>query len=212
MTIERPNKKESAAGSANGHSESKQTGQYDSGPPTREVPVQCRATTVGDSVIVSSGSGDAAWYKRGTADGPMLLSIRGPVEQSVEQLSSAVTVTGTTTACPRSATGQSQNDQGGTAWRGDVACTLDDPFAETLSGSTTLYFVINAGGVAVAARPDASGALARMPAVPGAPVEQATRPLVPWLHPGSTVSVSDWLGDPPVIKVEVSWNLQFGQP
>ena len=211
LKIERDNRRDNGTGSTNGRIESKQTGLYDSGPPSKTVPVQCRTTTEWDSVIESSGSGDAVWFKHGTADGAMLLSLVGPIEQGAERLSSAKSVTGTSNECGRSSTNQSQSDQSGDSWRAGITNTLDDPFAETLSGSTTLYFVMNAGGVAVAARPDSSGGLSRIPAQPGVPVDPA-RQLVPWLHPGSTVNVSDWQGDPPVIKVDASWNLQFGQP
>jgi hypothetical protein len=53
--------------------------------------------------------------------------------------------------------------------RGEVTDTLDNAFAERITGSKTLRFVLNASGAPNVAQQTTSGSVVRSPAVPGGP-------------------------------------------
>ena len=103
-------------------------------------------------------------------------------------------------------------------WPGTIADTLGDPLTEVIKGSKSLTFAVNAAGVPTAAQDNASGGVSRIPAIPGAPRPGAgsgidaalptQSSLLPWL--GGAQLDPDLDGEPPVVRMQIDWELVFG--
>ena len=94
-------------------------------------------------------------------------------------------------------------------YTGDVFDKLSNPLDESIAGTKTMQFIINASGSPTLAQETSGGALIRVPAVPGA----ASLPgdnVHPWLFtsPPPGVDPSNY----PTLRVRLSWNLTFGAP
>jgi hypothetical protein len=132
------------------------------------------------------------------------LAFSGPTEPGGTQRSSGSTQSN----CSGTASNQSSDGVLSQApYRGEVFDTLSQPLAESIAGSKTMLFVINAGGAPTLAQQTTCGSIARIPDVPGASVRSN---IVPRLttSPSSNMDPSDF----PTVRASVTWNLTFGAP
>jgi hypothetical protein len=195
MTINLANKKDNATGTTSGQSVSTQQ--------IVTADQKCTSTGTLKTERTAAGSGKAFLHKASTDKGSLALSFAGPGEPTNTHATNT-----SQSSCPGSSPPGQPSDTSTPAMsqRGEVTDTLDNAFAERITGSKTLRFVLNASGAPNVAQQTTSGSVVRSPAVPGGPVIQSQ--YVPWLTvvPGANTQPEDY----PVIQVQITWNLAFG--
>jgi hypothetical protein len=196
FSIDLPNKKAGADGTAKGHSLTTQK--------IISTASNCTSTQTQTNEVTGGGSGDASLRKFSSQDGSLLIGFTGPNEPGSKMHTSNTTQTncGSTPQIPGSDALISD-----APYRGHITEMLGDPLIEHISGSRNMSFVINASGTPVLAQQTSGGSLVRIPANPGGP--PVTADVTPWLDtsPGANVDPSNF----PTIRVTVNWNLTFGQ-
>ncbi len=201
FSIELPNKKEQAQGSANGH--------ISDVTETVSSFASCRLLSSSEMNTVSNGTGASSLRKRSNADGLLTLIFAGPQEKGSMTTTLKGTVSGTNCGAQGPPIPSQEMLLPGPPWRGALADQLADPYSETISGSRTLTFLFNVLGELIPARPGEQGGTIRIPAIPGQSPAMEVQVLQPWLHPNVPPSDPD---DSPTITMTVTWNLQFGTP
>jgi hypothetical protein len=197
--VELANKKEQATGHAEGK-------VLETTRSVTSVP-NCTLTTVAESAKATTGTGISSLRKVTSDKGNLVITFSGPPEN--------------TTQGQTGKTDSSCGAGGGTMpamemplpsapWRGTVTSMLSDPFAESISGSKTLVYVVNAAGVPVTGRIGEAGGAIRVPAIPGAGAVAAVvgEQIIPWL---STMPTGAGEGDQPSSTFELTWELLFGE-
>jgi len=197
FSVELANKKDGATGTAKGHSLTTQK--------TTTRDSRCTTTQTMTTEVSGSGSGDASMRKVSQPDGTLALSFIGPGEPGGKQHSGTSTQSNCGTN-PPSGTDALISDA---PYSGDVFDKLSNSLAESLSGTRTMQFIINAGGSPTLAQETSGGALIRVPADPGAAPLPGDN-IHPWLFttPPPGVDPSNY----PTLRLRLSWNLTFGAP
>jgi hypothetical protein len=176
---------------------------------------QCTTTMDQTGLRTTGGDGEAFLRKVSTETGKLLISFSGPRETGRSSTTGSIRFSD-------SKCGQNGNlpDAGAPTpphpWPGQIADTLGDPFSEVITGSKSLTFVGNAAGALVPAQDNASGGVSRIPAIPGMPRPGAgldaalpsESQLLPWLE--MITPRPDLDGEPPVVRMQVEWELVFG--
>jgi len=179
---------------------------------------QCTTTMDQTGLRTGSGSGEASLRKISTQTGKLVISFTGPTETGRSSTSGRMTFSDA-----KCGTNSNLPDAGAPTpphpWPGQIADTLNDPLTEVITGSKSLTFSHNSLGVPVPARDTPTGP-ARIPAIPGMPRPggvpggglDAALPsesaLLPWLElvqPDPNLE-----GEPPVVHMQIDWELVFG--
>jgi hypothetical protein len=200
LTVDLPNKVDGASGSVDGRATQTRT----------DVTVTGQCTTTIDQTVLktSSNSGPASLRKHSLDAGALIIQWSGPLEKG--SFRRTVSNTFNNSKCGvNSSLPDSTAPIPGFAVPGQIADTLSDPLAETISGSRTLYWQLNASGEPTPARSTGSGGLVRIPAIPGAQITADASPLRPWLALVDPLE-PDMDGDAPIIQMDITWSLTFG--
>lgn len=200
LTVDLPNKVDGATGNVDGRATQTRT----------DVTVTGQCTTTIDQTVLksSTNSGSASLRKHSLDTGALILQWSGPQEKGTFRRTAHNSFNnskcGANTSLPDSTAPLPTF-----AVPGQISDTLSDPLAETISGSRTMYWVLNASGEPTPARSTDSGDLVRIPAMPGAQISPEAAPLRPWLSLVDALE-PDMDGDPPIIKMDITWSLTFG--
>jgi hypothetical protein len=145
--------------------------------------------------------------------GGLLISFSGPVETDINKTSGTLRYNDAKCGVNGSLPNATQNFPPH-PWPGQISETLGDPYTKVISGSRTMLWVINDAGAPVPARESSDGGASRIPAIPGLPANAglpdgtSASPLFPWLS--MSKPFPDAVGERPIIRMEISWNLVFG--
>jgi hypothetical protein len=170
---------------------------------------KCTTTIEVNALKTSTNSGAATLRKHSSEAGALTISWGGPNEKGTTK-----TTGRTTYSDSKCGTNVNMPNLSGPvpsfAWPGQINDTLGDPYAEVITGTRTVYWVINSSGAAVSARAGDDGGVARIPGIPGAAVPAGASALRPWLSLVQPIS-PDLEGEPPTIKMDINWSLVFGE-